>query len=114
MTENAKRSFLRSLFLPVIELVAVSTLLMSFAFYGRHHLVEGNPRDDFVKLLFFACLFGGAFIMEARLYALLRRGNVLDNSEGRDLRERWRARFYIAGYVLLIVSAIAMIVTMNL
>lgn len=97
-----------------MELVAVWAILMSFAFYGRHHLVEGNPRHDFVKLLFFVCLFGGAFITEARLYALLRKGNVLIDNENPDLRGRWRALFYFASYVLLIISAIAMIATMNL
>lgn len=114
MTENAKRPFLMSLFLPLMELVSVCAFLVSFAFYGRHHLVAGNPRDDFMKLLFFACLFGRAFIIEARLYTLLRRGNVLDNNEKPDLRGHWRVRLYIAGYVLLIISAIAMIITINL
>lgn len=97
-----------------MELVVVWALILSFAFYGRHHVMEGDPRHDFVKLLFFACLFGGAFIIEARLYALFRGGNLLDNNEGRDSRGRWRARLYIAGYVLLIISAIAMLLTMNL
>lgn len=114
MAEHAKRLFKRSLLLPVLELVVVSAFLVSFAFYARNYLVEGNHRHDFVRLLFFACIFGGAFIAEARLYALLRKGKVLIDNEQPDIRGRWRVRFDVAGYVLLIVSAIAMIVVMNL
>jgi hypothetical protein len=76
MTENGNKQFVRSFILPAIELLIVSSLLLAFAFYGRHHLVEGNPRHNFLQLLFFACVFGGVFIVEARLHALFEKRRV--------------------------------------
>lgn len=114
ITGTGKHTFLSSFALPVTELVVVSTLLLSFAFYGRNNFLEGNPRQDFVKLLFFSCVFGGALIVEARLHALLRKRRVLIFDEKSCSPERWRARLYIVGYVILVLSVILSVVTMSL
>jgi len=101
------------LLLPATELVVVCALLLSLAFYDRNHFEVGSPRHDFARLLFFTCVFGGAFIVEARLNALLRKRRVFID-ENSCSRERWRARFYITGYVILVLSVFLLVVTMSL
>jgi len=115
MAETSKRSFVKSFLLPGMELLVVVTLLLGFAFHGRYHLEDTNPRHDFVKLLFFACVFGGVLIMEARLHALFeKRGVFIVEKKPYSPRRLMMARLYITGYVILILSAILMVVLINL
>jgi hypothetical protein len=114
MTEKGNKQFMRSLMLPAIELLVVLSLFLGFAFYGRHHLVDGTPRHDLLKLLFFACVFGGAFIVQARLHAILEKRGVFVVEKKSWSPSRLIARFYIGGYGILILSTILMIVIVNL
>lgn len=115
MAETSKRSFLKSFCLTGIELFIVVTFLLGFAFYGRYNFEDGNPRHDFLKLLFFVCVFGGALIMEARLHALFeKRGVFVAEKKPYSPRRLILSRLYIAGYVIWILSAILMVVLINL
>lgn len=80
---------------------------------GRLRLPGGNifSEDDFTRLLFFACVFGGAFIVEAGLYSLLRKGRVLIVDEMKDPLGRRRAPFDIAGYLIPGLSLMPLVAT---
>jgi len=97
MTEKGNKQFMRSFILSAIELLVVLSIFLGFPFYGRHHLVDGTPRHDLLKLLFFASVFGEAFIVQVRLHAILEKRRVFVVEEKSWSPSRLIARFYIAG-----------------
>jgi len=89
-----------------MELVSVWAFLLGLAAYGRYRLVQGNPRHDALRLLFFVCILGGALITETRLYALLGKRRVFMDAMKNSRAPCKLATCYIAGYAMLAVAAI--------
>lgn len=92
-----------------MEIIIIIAFFLGFAFYGRYNLIDGNQRHDLIKLFFYALVFGGAFIINARLHYLL--GKKLSNSENNPCSLTHNGKLaYNIGYLILLPSAVLLFV----
>ncbi len=104
-----KSYFIRCYVIPVTEIILVTAFFLGFAFYGRHNLISGNQRHNLIKLFFYACVFAGAFIINARLYSLLWRKH--SNGENRLCFKTYTGKLaYKIGWAILLPSVVSLLV----